>query len=84
VKEGSQSGWIYATKVLPSGTATDNAAYSVDIHPSWDAAFKQRPTQTMFQKVHAGRDYQLTMARLGKLRDLVQRGLLVVEERVGK
>jgi len=84
VKEGSQSGWIYATKMLPAGTDTDYAAYSVDIYPSWDATFKQRPTQPTFEKVHSGKDYQQTMTRLGKLRDLAQRELLVIEERVAK
>jgi hypothetical protein len=84
VKEGSQSAWIFATKVLPSGTETTYTAYSADIYPSWDAAFKQRSTQTTFEKVHSGKNYQQTMTRLGKVRDLARRELWVVVERVAK
>jgi len=84
VKEGSQSGWVFATKVLPSGTDTTYAAYSADIYPSWDAAFKQRSVQTTFEKVHSGKNYQQTMTRLGKVRDLARRELWVVVERVAK
>ena len=84
VKEGSQSGWVFATKVLPSGTDTTYAAYSADIYPSWDAAFKQRSTQAAFEKIHTGKNYQQTMDRLPKLRDLARRELWVVVERVAK
>jgi hypothetical protein len=84
VKEGSLSGWVFSTKVMPSGTDTVYAAYSADMFPSWDAAFKTRPMQAMFNKVHAGKNYQQTTARLTKLRDLARRELLVVEDRVTK
>ena len=84
VKEGSQSGWVFATKVLPSGTDTAYAAYSADIYPSWDAAFKQRSTQATFEKIHTGKNYQQTMDRGFKLRDLARRELLVILERVAK
>jgi len=84
VKDGSQSGWLFATKVLPSGTETAYAAYSADMYPSWDAAFKQRSIQTTFDKVHSGKNFQQTMNRLSKLRDLARRELWVVVERVAK
>jgi len=84
VKEGSQSGWVFATKVLPSGTDTTYAAYSADIYPSWDAAFKQRSVRTTFDKIHSGKNFQQTMDRLPKLRDLARRELWVVVERVAK
>jgi hypothetical protein len=84
IKEGSQSGWVFATKVLPSGTDTTYAAYSADIYPSWDAAFKQRSTQATFEKIHTGKNYLQTMDRLPKLRDLARRELWVILERVAK
>ena len=84
VKEGSQSGWVFATKLLPSGTETAYAAYSADIYPTWDAAFKQRSTQATFEKIHSGKNYQQTMDRGFKLRDLARRELSVVVERVAK
>jgi hypothetical protein len=84
VKEGSQSGWIFATKVLPSGTETAYTAYSADIYPTWDAVFKQRSTQATFEKIHSGKNYQQTMDRVPKLRDLARRELWVIVERVAK
>jgi hypothetical protein len=84
IKDGSQSGWVFATKVLPSGTATSYMAYSADFYPSWGAAFKPRPGQPAFEKVHKGKNYQQTMTRLGKLRDLAERNMLIIEERVAK
>lgn len=84
IKEEAQSGWVFATKMMPSGTATDYAAYSADIYPNWEAAFKARTSQATFEKVHKGKDYEQTMSGLGKLRDLAERNLLVVEERISK
>jgi hypothetical protein len=84
VKGGDQSGWVYSTKLLPSGTETPYPSYSADIFPSWEAAFKTRSAQTMFEKVHPGKNYQQTFNRLAKLRDLARRELWVVEERVTK
>lgn len=84
IKEGSQSGWVFATAVLPGGTDLKYAAYSADIYPNWKATFQPRTTSETFKKVHSGKNYQETMAGLGKLRDLARRELMVIEERVAK
>jgi hypothetical protein len=84
IKEGTQSGWQFSTLVLPGGTDVKYIARSADIYPSWEAAFKARNTQDFFKKAHPDKDYQQTMEGLSKLRDLAQRDLLVIEERVAK
>jgi hypothetical protein len=57
---------------------------SADIYPSWEAVFKARSLKEMFDKVHAGKDYEQTVGGMGKLRDLAQRELVYIEERVAK
>lgn len=84
VKEGAMSGWLYATKILPTGTETAYPAYSADMFPTWEAAFARRSLQAKFEKVHAGKSYQETMAAMPKLRSLAKRELWVVVERVEK
>jgi hypothetical protein len=84
VKQGKMSGWIFSTKVLPSGTDTTYSAYSADMFPSWEAAFASRSAQDVFAKVHAGKNYQDTMSPMSKLRSLARREMWVVVERVEK
>lgn len=84
VKEGAMSGWLFATKILPSGSDTTYTAYSADMFATWDAAFASRPLQAKFEKVHPGKSYQEASASMGKLRSLAKRELWVVVERVEK
>lgn len=84
VKQGAMSGWIFATKVLPAGTETPYSAYSADMFPTWEAAFAARSTQSAFEKVHKGKNYQEFAGSFQKLRDLARRELWVVVERVEK
>lgn len=85
VKEGIQSGWQFATVMLPGGTDVKYAAMSADIYPSWEAVFKTRTNmEELFKKAHPDKDYQQTFAGMSKLRDLAQRELLVIEDRVAK
>lgn len=84
VKQGKMSGWIFSTKVLPSGTDTTYTAYSADMFPTWEAAFASRPSEDVFAKVHAGKSYQETMGPINKLRNLARREMWVVVERVEK
>ena len=84
IKEGLQSAWIVGSRFLPSGTDLPYAAYSADVFPNWAAVFKSRNAQAMFDKVHAGQNYQDTMSRLTTLRDLARRELYVIVDRVSK
>jgi len=86
VKDGSMSGWLFATKILPSGSDTVYSAYSADIFPTWDAAFAgdANRMQRMFEKVHPGKSYQELTANMAKLRSLAKRELWTVVERVEK
>lgn len=84
VKQGDLSGWIYATKMLPTGSDTAYSAYSSDMFPTWAAVFKARPAQAVFEKAHSGKNFDLVMAAVPKLRDLAKRELWVVVERVTK
>jgi hypothetical protein len=84
VKDGSMSGWLYATKILPTGTDTAYTGYSADMYPTWEAAFASRSLQAAFEKVHPGKSYQEASASMPKLRSLAKRELWVVVERVEK
>lgn len=85
VKRGEMSGWIFATKVLPGGTETAHSAYSADMFPTWQAAFGMRSSlQSIFEKVHPGKNYDDVVLKGLKLRDLARRELWVVVERVEK
>jgi hypothetical protein len=84
IKDGSQTGWIFSTALLPGGTDVKYAAYTADIYPNWAEVFKTRSTEEMFKKVHPGKDLQQTFAPQTKLRDLAERHLVVVEDRVAK
>jgi len=84
IKEGTQTGWVFNTALLPGGTEIKYAAVTADIYPSWEATFQQRNTTDMFKKAHPGKDLQQTMAPQTKLRDLAQRNLMIIEERVTK
>jgi hypothetical protein len=84
VKQGAMSGWIFSTKMLPGGTETPYTAYSADMFPTWNAAFAARSMQSIFDKVHPGKNYQENAEKIPKLRDLARRELWVVVERVEK
>lgn len=84
VKEGSMSGWVYATKILPTGTDTVYTAYSADMYPTWEAVFASRSLQAAFEKVHPGKSFQEASTTMPKLRSLAKRELWVVVERVEK
>jgi hypothetical protein len=82
VKRGEMSGWSYATRLLPVGSDIPYNAYTADIFPSWDAAFKTMSSGAdVFAKVHAGKNAQEVMSGMSKLRDHARRELWVVVER---
>ena len=84
VKTGALSGWIYATKILPTGTDTPFSAYTSDMFPTWEAIFKEWGFDEAFAKVHPGKDVEKTFSEVAKLRSLAVRELWVVRERVAK
>jgi hypothetical protein len=84
VKEGAMSGWLYATKMLPGGTDTPYSAYSADMFPTWEAAFKSRSLQAAFEKVHPGKSYFEAATNMNKLRSLAKREMWQIVERVEK
>jgi hypothetical protein len=84
VKHGDMSGWIYSVKMLPSGTDTVYSAYTGDMFPSWEAAFKNRSIEQAFAEAHPGKNIDATFEGMDKLRSLGQRELWTVVERVEK
>ena len=84
IKEGTQSAWQFSTLLFPGGTDVKYRAVSADIYPSWDAVFKSHDVEASFKKAHPDKDYNETMGSIPKLRDLAQRDLLVIEERVAR
>jgi hypothetical protein len=83
VKQGAQSGWQFSILLFPGGSEVKYAAVSADIYPTWEAAFRDRPVEETFKKVHSGKDYQTTMTGINS-RDLAVRELMFIEERVAK
>ena len=84
VKDGSMSGWIFSTKMAPTGSETPYQAYSADMYPTWEAVFKSRSMSETFAKVHPGKKLEDASATMGKVRSLARRELWVVVERVEK
>lgn len=84
VKGGDMSGWLRATRVVPSGTDQAYSSYTADMYPTWAAVFGGRPAQEVFEKVFPGKNGQDSIAAGNKVRDLAKRELWVVQERVTK
>jgi hypothetical protein len=84
VKDGGMSGWIFASKQLPSGSDTPYTFYTADMYPTWAAVFQPWAGEAAFAKVHPGKNLEETFAKLGELRSLAVRELWVVTERVAK
>lgn len=84
IKGGDMSGWIRATRVVPSGTDHAYSTYTADMYPTWAAVFGGRPGQEIFAKVFPGKNGQEAMAAGSKVRDLAKRELWVIQERVTK
>lgn len=84
IKQGAMTGWLYATKLLPSGSDTAYTTRTVDIYPSLEAVYADRKFDETFAKVHPGKKSDDVMAQLRKARDLGRRELWQVVERVTK
>lgn len=84
VKDGGLSGWIFASKQLPSGSDTDYTFYTADMYPTWAAVFQPWTGATAFAKVHPGKNLDETFAHLDELRSLAVRELWVVAERIAQ
>jgi hypothetical protein len=82
IKDGSLHGWVVAQPVIPDGTSLKYQAVTVDVMPSWDAAFKEPPIDTTFKQVHADKDPNQVFEKLLKARDLAFRELMVVEDKI--
>ena len=84
VKDGGMSGWICASKQLPSGSATDYTFYTADMYPTWAAVFQPWAGEAAFAKVHPDKNLDETFEKLGELRSLAVRELWVVAERIAQ
>jgi hypothetical protein len=86
IKDGKMTGWLFGLKQLPGGTDVKYTAMTADMFDTADAAltFGGAMMQAAFEKAHPGKDYQQDFGRVGKLRNLAQRQLFVIDERVTK
>jgi hypothetical protein len=84
IKQGAMTGWLYATKMLPSGSDTVYTTRTVDMYPSLEAVYADRKFDDTFAKVHPGKKIDDVMAQMEKARDLGRRELWRVVERVTK
>jgi hypothetical protein len=66
---------------LPGGADLPFQGVTVDVYPSWDAVFAQNTHfADNFKKAHPNMEIGTTMEKLDKLRTIVSRSLLTVEE----
>jgi hypothetical protein len=86
VKDGKMTGWLFGLKQLPGGTDVKYTAMTADMFATAEAAlnFGGGVMQEAFKKAHPSKDYQQEFSRVGKLRNLAQRHLFIVDERVTK
>ena len=86
VKDGKMTGWLFGLKQLPGGTDVKYTAMTADMFATADAAlnFGGGVMQAAFEKAHPGKDYQQDFGRVAKLRNLAQRHMFIVDERVAK
>lgn len=84
IKQGAMTGWVYATKLAPSGAETPYAAYTSDMYPSFEAAFAGRNLEEVFAKVYPGESMDDYLDGLGEGRAIAKRELWRVVERVTK
>lgn len=68
LKDGTSSGWALNEQIFPRGTKDKPLVSTVDLFPSWDAAFKEYDTiMDTWKKVHPDMDINSTMGQFGKL-----------------
>ena len=86
VKDGKMTGWLFGLKQLPGGTDVKYTAMTADMFATADAAlnFGGGVIQAAFEKAHPGKNYQKDFSRVATLRNLAQRQLFIVDERVTK
>jgi hypothetical protein len=82
IKDGVQNGWSENVQVLPTGSDLKFEAVTVDVYPSWDAAFKDWKLDEVFKKVHPDMEIGTTFDTFEKLRTIISTELFVVEEKV--
>ena len=84
IKRGGLSGWVFGTKRFPSGTDVEYQAYSANIYPTMEDAFKGFGMSQIFDKVHPDLDIDEFRSKLPKARDIARREFWRVVERVSK
>lgn len=84
IKRGSLTAWVFASKRFPSGTDVAYRAYSANIYPTMEDAFKGFNMAEIFEKVHPNLDRSEYVAKLPKARDIANREFWHIVERVSE
>ena len=84
IKQGTLTGWIYATKIMPSGSESRYGAYTGDMFTSMEAALGHHNYEETFAKVHPGKKIDDVFVDTEKVRDIAKRELWEVVERITK
>jgi len=84
IKRGAMTGWLYSTKMMPTGSETAYSAMTVDMYPSLEAVFADRNFDDVLAKAHPGKDSATLFNEMAGARDLARRELWTVVERVTK
>ena len=84
IKQGELTGWIYATKIMPSGSESRYGAYTADMFTSMQTALASHDYDAAFAKVHPGKKVEEIFADGDKARVIAKRELWEVIERITK
>ena len=79
VKDGAESGWALNVQVFPNGAKDAHLVSTVDIYPSWEAAFGNPGFMDRWKRVHPDLDFRDAMAQADKVRTIESTVLYKVE-----
>jgi hypothetical protein len=78
IKDGQMDAWGTYYLIMPSGSGLPYQASTVDIYPSWEAIWNQKPLEGYVKQTHPDLSYEKFGEDTGKARDLVSRELFKI------
>ena len=76
--DGELRGWATYSRVVPAGTDMPYQAITVDVFPSWDKMWRQKPIGDFVKKAHPGMQLDDFLAKTDASRDLIHSDLFQV------
>ena len=70
VADGELRGWVSYRHILPSGNEQPYSAATVDVFPSWDKMWRQKPISGYVAKAHPDMNTQSFMSKTNEAREM--------------